>query len=55
MTTQKNQSSSAFDDKKAPNISTCFIELFPTLIQNNMTENVQQKPSMNLLPAFAKV
>ena len=51
----KKKSFSAFDDKKAPNISTDFIELFPSLIQNNKTEIVQQTPGINLLLAFAKV
>ena len=55
MPTPKNKSFSAFDDKKARNISTDFIELFPIVIQNNKTENVQQTPSINLLLAFAKV
>ena len=55
MTTPKNKSFRAFDDKKAPNISIDFIESFPTLIQNIKTENVQQTPSINLLLAFAKV
>ena len=55
MTTPKNKSFSAFDDKRAPNISTNFIDLFPTVIQNNKTENVQQTPSINLLLAFANV